>query len=198
MSLLAAVTTSKGVGAISSIQLASDEAALLAGIVGKIFKPAGGKAAVIEPGRILVGSIVDGERAIDHVVLGCESETTVAINCHGNPLIVEMVMKLLGENGADLVEAEQLVTQRFAAGSSNAIEAEAKVAQLKAVTFEGAKLIAGQMRGGLAGIVSEWLDAGDTLDVDEVTGRCRKVLKASEVAGLIINGCKVVLAGPPN
>ena len=48
MPLSAAVTTSKGVGAISSIQLVAYEAALLAEIVGKIFKPAGGKAAVIE------------------------------------------------------------------------------------------------------------------------------------------------------
>ena len=75
MSLLAAVTTSKGVGAISSIQLASDEPTLLADIVGKIFRMANGKAAVIEPGRILIGDVVDGERTIDHVVLGCESET---------------------------------------------------------------------------------------------------------------------------
>ena len=198
MPLSAAVTTSKGVGAISSIQLTADEPALLAEIAGKIFRSSGGKAAEIEPGRILVGDIVDGGRSIDHVVLGCESETAVAINCHGNPLIVEMIMKLLRKNGAELVEAEQLLTQRFVAGSLNAIEAEGKIAQLKSVTIEGAKLIANQMRGGLTSVINEWLGAGESLDIAGVTGRCREILDASKAAGLIINGCKVVLAGPPN
>jgi hypothetical protein len=54
-------------------------------------------------GTILHGSIVDGERVIDEVVVGCEGENEFVIHCHGNPLLVEQIMTLWqSEQSADL------------------------------------------------------------------------------------------------
>ena len=92
MSIFAAVMTGQGTGAISTIQLFGDKANA---ILRKIFKPVSTKPATLELGQILLGAIHDGNRTIDQVTIGCEGENNFTINCHGNPLIVEMIMKLL-------------------------------------------------------------------------------------------------------
>ena len=92
MDTLAAVLTGKGTGAISSIQLTGAGAK---DILNRLFNSAGGKAAEFKAGKILVGNIVDKGRVVDQVVIGCEETDSFAINCHGNPIIVEMIMALL-------------------------------------------------------------------------------------------------------
>ena len=192
----ASVTTAKGMGAISSIQVAGPSAKA---IIKKIFKPAGGKEADFGIGNILTGNIVDGEQVVDHVVIGCESENNFAINCHGNPIIIEMIMQLLSSHGAEPAGAEEMLERRFAKDARiNTIAIEAKLAQLKTVTLEGAKLIAGQSGGGLGRIAHEWLANMDSLTLEDVGGQCKQILADSKTAHLIINGCKVVIAGPPN
>ena len=192
----ASVTTAKGMGAISSIQVAGPSAKA---IIKKIFKPAGGKEADFGIGNILTGNIVDGEQVVDHVVIGCESENNFAINCHGNPIIIEMIMQLLSSHGAEPAGAEEMLERRFAEDARiNTIAIEAKLAQLKTVTLEGAKLIAGQAGGGLGKIAHEWLANLNSLTLEDIGGQCKQILADSRTAHLIINGCKVVIAGPPN
>ena len=111
MKTLAAVTTSKGIGAISSIQITGQGAEA---IINKIFKSGGVREPNFAVGNILVGNIIDGQQIIDHVVVACEGESNFAINCHGNPIIVEMIMKLLKDNGAELTTAEKFLANEFA------------------------------------------------------------------------------------
>jgi tRNA modification GTPase len=198
MSVSAAVTTSKASGAISTIEIKSDDPHSLAELLSKIFKPKVGKVAGLKVGDILLGDIVDGDKLIDHVVVGCEADGCAAISCHGNPLIVEMIMALLKSNGVELRASEDFLAEQFAASSENTIEAEAELAQLRSVTLEGAKLIANQVDSGLGGVVKQWLGTIDSLDVDSVASECKRILARSKVADLIINGSRVVLAGPPN
>ena len=98
MSAYAAVMTGRGVGAIATVCVIGEGAGE---ILTSIFKPAGKSNAQFEVGKILLGTIVDGEKVIDQVVIGCEAENEFAINCHGNPLIVEMIMELLVKHGAE-------------------------------------------------------------------------------------------------
>jgi tRNA modification GTPase len=192
----ASVTTAKGTGAISSIQVAGPSAKV---ILKKIFRPAGGKEADFGIGNILTGNIVDGEQVVDHVVIGCESENNFAINCHGNPIIIEMIMQLLSSHSAEPAGAEEMLERRFAEDPRiNTITTEAKLAQLKTVTLEGSKLIAGQADEGLGRIAREWLANMDSLILEDITEKCGRILADSKIAHLIINGCKVVIAGPPN
>ena len=68
MTVYAAVTTGKGTGAISTIQVFGEESRA---IIKKIFKPAGTKPAEFKTGQILLGTITDGNETIDQVIIGC-------------------------------------------------------------------------------------------------------------------------------
>ncbi|MHC4658762.1 MAG: hypothetical protein ACYS83_06230, partial [Planctomycetota bacterium] len=96
MSVFAAVMTGKGTGAISTIAVFGDSAEA---VIKKIFKPAGDKPTTLTVGKILLGTIIDGSETIDQVTIGCEEAETIAINCHGNPLIVADIMQLLAKHG---------------------------------------------------------------------------------------------------
>jgi tRNA modification GTPase len=196
MNTFAAVMTGKGTGAISTVQLFGDSAEA---VVKKIFKPTGTKPAKFKTGEILLGTIADGNETIDQVTIGCEGPTIFAINCHGNPLIVADIMQLLQRCGAKLLTAEQLLTKIFSAKKSvNAIAVEAKLAQLKAKTIEGTKIIANQIDTGLSKKAAEWLANINAISLDQISAEAGRILETSRTAKLIIAGCTAALIGPPN
>ena len=196
MSVFAAVMTGKGTGAISTVQVFGDRAGA---VVKKIFKPTGTKPPKFKPGKILLGTICDGAETIDQVIIGCEGPHSFAINCHGNPLIVEMIMQLLQRCGAKLLTAEQLLYKILSAEKSvNTIALEAKLTQPRARTIEGTKIIANQIDAGLSKKIAEWLENINALSLKQITADAERILKNSQTAKLIIHGCKTVIAGPPN
>jgi len=196
MSIFAAVTTGKGTGAISTIQIIGDSAEA---VMKKVFKPAGTKPLKFEPGEILLGTITDGAKVIDQVTIGCEGPDTFAINCHGNPLIVEMIMQLLRRHGAALLTAEQLLRKLLTAQkSADTIAVEAKLAQAKAITLQGTKIIANQIDAGLTKKARGWLESIDEISLDTIKAEAIQILQKSQAGKLIIYGCTAVLTGPPN
>jgi tRNA modification GTPase len=193
---LAGVTTAKGTGAISSIRVTGPSAGA---IIKKIFRPTSVGQADFEIGNILTGNILDCSRVIDHVVIGCEGKNNFEINCHGNPIIVEIIIKLLKSHGAQPVDTGQILEQQLSEHDvSNSIAAEAKLAQLSAVTLEGVKIIANQAPFGLVKIARQWLQSIERLKLQDIAQQCEQILADSKTANLIINGCKVVIAGPAN
>lgn len=196
MSIFAAVMTGTGTGALSTIQVFGDTAEAL---IKRIFTPTGTKPAGFEVGRILIGTICDGTEIIDQVTIGCEGVDTFAINCHGNPLIVERIMQLLQRCGATLLTAEQLLaTILKARRAENAITIEAKLAQPKIKTLHGSKIVASQIHAGLTLKARDWLSHIDEISLDKIKAEATWILQASQAAKLIIYGCTAVLAGPPN
>lgn len=191
----ASVLTAKGTGAISCIQFTGSDSQK---IIEKIFTPEAGSQLQLSPGTFAVGDIHDSGRVIDHILLGCESEDNFVINCHGNPIIVEMIMNLLQAGGAKPIIAENMLFAKFAGNCDNTIGAEAKLAQLKAVTFEGVKIIAAQPDRGLGRFAKEWLDNIDSINLPRLNQDCRTILDRTKTAGLLINGCTVVITGPAN
>jgi tRNA modification GTPase len=196
MSTFAAVMTGKGTGAISTIAVFGDGAEAVAA---RIFRPTDGKAVVFGPGKILLGSIVDGDETIDQVTIGCEEDETVAINCHGNPLVVEMIMGLLQRDGVELISPERLLVKTLTGKRGlNTIAIEAKLAQAKAVTIDGAKMISNQVEEGLSERVTQWLKEIDEVPLEGIWADVERILDDSKKARLIIYGCRAVIAGPPN
>jgi tRNA modification GTPase len=196
MSAIAAVMTGKGTGAISTIQLFGDSAEA---ILKKIFKSVGIKKPEFATGKILLGTINDGAEPVDQVTIGCEAKGSFAIHCHGNPLIVEMIMQLLQRCGARIVTAEQLLAKILTAQKNiGTIALEAKLAQLHAKTIEGARIIANQVDAGLNKKAEGWRQNINTISLDEISFRAEQILRDSETAKLIIAGCKVAIIGPPN
>ncbi len=196
MTTFAAVMTGKGTSAIATIQLLGENADAA---LKKIFVPKARKTAPFQPGQILLGTITDGDRAIDHVTIGCETPNTFSINCHGNPIIVADIMKLLQNNGVKLLTTQQLLTKTLTAQKKfNTIEIEAKIAQLNAKTIEGTKILANQIDIGLSKKVQNWLNSIKTTTLDEIKAGTRQILETAQTAKLIIYGCTVVIVGPPN
>jgi len=196
MSIFAAVMTGQGTGAISTIQLFGDKAE---GVLKKIFKPVSTKPVTFELGQILLGTICNGDRTIDQVTIGCEGENNFTINCHGNPLIVEMIMKLLQEQNVKPIAAQQLIVKILSSDKSlNTIAIEAVLAQAEAKTLEGAKIIANQVDAGLTEKAAQWLDNINDIPPGQIAADAEKILKTSQTAKLIIEGLTAVIAGPPN
>jgi len=196
MSIFATVMTGKGTGAISTVQVFGDSAEA---VVKKIFKPAGTKPAKFKTGEILLGTIADGNETIDQVTIGCEQTNSFAIHCHGNPLIVADIMQLLQRCGATLLTTEQLLTKIISTQKSvNTIAVEAKLAQLKAKTIEGTKIITNQIDAGLSKKAAEWLANIDAVSLKQISAEAERILETSRTAKLIIAGCTAALIGPPN
>ena len=196
MSVFAAVITGKGTSAIAAVQLFGEKADVA---LKKIFVPKAHKTALFQPGQILLGTITDGNRAIDHVTIGCEAPETFAINCHGNPIIIADIMKLLQKNGVKLLTAQQLLTKTLTAQKKfNTIEIEAKIAQLNAKTIEGTKILENQIDIGLSKKVQNWLNSIKTTTLDEIKAGTRQILETAQTEKLIIYGCTVAIVGPPN
>lgn len=189
MALLASVITPKGASAIASIQVLGDGAAR---VLGEIFR----RSSEFAQGKIVCGAIVDGEDVIDDVVVGCEGENSFVVNCHGNAIIIEMIMKLLERKGASIVGVEQIVSQGL--GDLNAIAKEVKIEQAKAASLEGVRIINAQIDGGLSKVVNEWVSGIDNLSLEDIRQQSAEVLKAAERAKVFIAGCRVVIAGAPN
>ena len=188
--------TGKGTGAISTIQIFGDSAEE---VIKKVFKPTAAKQVKLKTGRVILGTITDGDNAIDQVTVGCEENNSFAINCHGNPLIVEMIMKLLQRHGVKLLTAEQLLTKILSADKSpNTIAVEAKLTQAKAKTIEGTKIITNQIDSGLSKTARRWLRQINEIPLKEITASAAQILKNSKTARLLIAGCTAILTGPPN
>lgn len=185
MSVFASVITGKGTGAIATIQICGGSAK---GVLEKIFKPS----VEFTVGKIRVGTITDGSRTIDQVTIGCEMPDTFAINCHGNPLIVEQIMQLLRQRGVELITAEQLLARTF--DGSNTIALEAKLMLPKAKTIEGTKIILNQIDSGLTAAAKKWLKCPPS----QIAVEAKSVIETSKIARHIIYGCRIILAGPPN
>jgi tRNA modification GTPase len=184
--------TGHGTGAIATIQLLGDSAA---GILGHIFVPAGGKPATFETGRVLLGHITD----IDQVTIGCESAQTFSIHCHGNPLIVETIVKQLQDLGVKIVSARQLLSTTWSAQNQRrAISVEAKLAMTTVKTLAGAAIIDNQVHEGLTAKALGWQKRLEPASLETIRREAAQVLADSDTTRIVIEGCTIALIGPPN
>jgi tRNA modification GTPase len=189
------VTTARIPAAIAAIRLEGPDAA---GILRAIMRPPSGKPPALKPGDIAVADVVDGPDTIDHIVVACRHPDAFDINCHGNPLIVQMIMKLLKARGVRVISAEQMLCDRLRPQCENTIELEAHLQQLTAATVPGAKLIAAQGRTGLAAAAKQWSESVETTPLESIRRQARDILRRGRIARPLIQGCKIVIAGPPN
>ena len=158
MSVYAAVMTGKGVGPISTVQIFGDCAEAT---IKEIFKPIANKPLIFKPGQIRIGTITTKAETIDQVAIGCEGADNFAIHSHGNPIIVSSLMQLLRDNGATVVTVEELLVKILTSQKDiNTIELEARLAQKRAVTIAGTKIIANQIDAGLTKKAATLIDAG--------------------------------------
>jgi small GTP-binding protein len=214
------VLTARGMAAIASVALAGEGAQAILETIFRTGQPEArsGSAGMGDPvadaaygvphrvasaprfclGAVYHGCIVDGDRVIDEVVVGCEQDDWFVIHCHGNPLLVEQIVKLCQRCGAALVGIEPFMAQRHQAHSVTAIEAEAKLALQTCATITGAKIIAAQLTDGLLPAAQGWLEGLDERPLPQLWAECHQVLRKTSRARFLLNRCRIVLVGPPN
>jgi tRNA modification GTPase len=193
MSALAALLTPRGPGAIATVKLSGPLAAV---ILARIFDPA---QSIPPVGNLSLGRIVDSTEIIDQVILACEADDSFAINCHGSPLVVEILMNLLSRHGAELVEPKSYLYRQLRRDKSlSAIAVEAAVEQTDSLTIEGTKLISNQLTAGLVPLALRWSSLLSADSLPAIKAEATGVLNRSGTAQLIIRGARIVLAGPPN
>ena len=188
--------TGKGTGAIATVQVCGDNAE---SVIKNIFKSISSKPLRLDIGQILLGTIHDDVHKIDQVTIGCEGPGSFAIHCHGNPLIVEMIIQLLRKQGVQIISDEELQTKILSEQEQgNTIALEAQIAQAQAVTLEGTKIILHQVDSGLNKVLHNWLISTNNLSLESIRKQADEILQNSSTAKLVISGCKTVLLGPPN
>jgi tRNA modification GTPase len=153
---ICAISTAPGLGAIAVLRIAGPEAIAL---TDKVFRPAKqGISLVNQPAHtVYFGSITDGEKDIDEVVVtlfrGPRSFTgddTIEISCHGGLFIQQKILQLLLEHGARLARPGEFTQRAFLNGKMDLSQAEA-VADMIAARSESARRVAlKQMRGGFS------------------------------------------------
>lgn len=196
MTTRAALTTGKGSSAIASIELLGlgcEE------IIAKVFRSGSPENSSPEPGTYTHGHIVDDQHIIDDVLLICLSKDNFIINTHGNPLIIQNILSLLKTHHIRIVDAEKLIALKTSSNKKNsAIITEIQTNHYLAQTYEGAKLILKQKDTGLNAWATHWAENLFKQSLKLIKTQAKHILENSKPAIYIIDGCKAVIAGPPN
>jgi tRNA modification GTPase len=222
---IVALATPQGLSAIAVIRLSGDDALT---ITQKVFK---GKNPVEQPSHtILFGTLHNEGSPIDEVLVSIfkapnsfTKENSIEISCHGSPVIVKEIIKVLLKQGARLAEPGEFTKRAFLHGRFDLAQAEAVADLINAETDNARQAALNQMRGGFsreinhlreelihfASLIELELDFGEE-DVEfakrddlrdlilKIQGYLRSLITSFDQGNVIKNGVPTVIAGKPN
>jgi tRNA modification GTPase len=222
---IVALATGQGISAIAVIRLSGSDAIA---ITNKVFR---GKDLTKKGSHTIhFGTIRDGERIIDEVVVSIfksprsfTTENSAEISCHGSPVVVKEIIKLLIKNGARLADPGEFTKRAFLNGRMDLSQAEAVGDLIHADTEIARQVALNQMRGGyskelarlreelihFASLVELELDFGEE-DVEfvkrddlrslvvKIQQFIKPLISSFHQGNAIKNGIPVVISGKPN
>ena len=222
---IVALATAQGVSAIAVIRVSGKNAIT---IVQQCFQ---GKDLSDQPSHTIhLGTIRNGPTIIDEVLVSVyrgprsfTKEDSVEISCHGSPIIVKEIIKLLLKNGARLAEPGEFTKRAFLSGRFDLAQAEAVADLITAETENARQAAINQMRGGFsneigklreelihfASLIELELDFGeedvkfakrDDLKnlIQQIQAYLRSLIESFDDGNVIKNGVPTVIAGRPN
>jgi tRNA modification GTPase len=222
---IVALATAQGISAIAVVRLSGTDAI---DIVQKVFSRNDLTGA--DTHTLHFGLIKDGEQIIDEVLVSIfrepnsfTKENSVEISCHGSPIIVKSIIKVLLKNGARLAEAGEFTKRAFLNGRFDLAQAEAVADLINAETDNARQAALNQMRGGFskeinhlreelihfASLIELELDFGEE-DVEfakrddlrnlimKIRTYLRNLITSFDQGNVIKNGVPTVIAGKPN
>lgn len=225
MDNIVALATAQGISAIAVIRLSGKDAI---SITQKSFK--GKKLEEAASHTVHFGTITDGDRIIDEVLVtifrepnSFTKENSTEISCHGSPVIVKEIIKVLLKHGARLAEPGEFTKRAFMNGRFDLAQAEAVADLINAETDNARQAALNQMRGGFsreihrlreelihfASLIELELDFGEE-DVEfanredlkklisNIQGYIRSLISSFDQGNVIKNGVPAVIAGKPN
>lgn len=158
---IAAIASPGGKGAISIIRVSGPDTFQL---ISKIFKPYNKKANIKKQG-VYIGRIVH-KTIIDEVMVisrtnkkSYTGEDLIEINCHGNPLITNLILDLVIGKGARLAEKGEFTLRAFLNNKIDLIQAEAINDLINASSYSSAELALNNMKGRLSEKIKEIADS---------------------------------------
>src|SRR5688572_15732107 len=222
---IVALATAQGVSAIAVIRLSGEQSI---SITQKVFQ---GKDLTQQPSHTIhFGNLRDGEKIIDEVLVSVfkspnsfTKENSTEISCHGSPIIIKEIIKVLLKNGARLAEPGEFTKRAFFHGRFDLAQAEAVADLINAETDNARQAALNQMRGGFskeinhlreelihfASLIELELDFGEE-DVefakrDDLKNLIKKIqsylhslITSFDQGNVIKNGVPTVIAGKPN
>ena len=152
---IAAIATAPGEGGIGIIRISGEKSLKVAE---SIFKSKSGKVIKDYNARTLIyGTIVDGEKVIDEVLLAYmkgpnsyTAEDVIEINCHGGFISVKKILELILSKGVRLAEAGEFTKRAFLNGRIDLSQAEAIIDVIKSKTDMAHEVAQNQLEGSLA------------------------------------------------
>lgn len=224
---IAAIATPVGEGGIGVIRISGDAAAVAAQ---RIFRKPNGSSiniADLDTHTLHYGKIVENDRVIDDVLLAWMKgphtytrEDTVEISCHGGPLPLREVLRVVLATGARPAERGEFTLRAFLNGRLDLTQAEAVLNVIGAQTSESLRLAVNDLGGDLSARLAPastslvrllaYLDASADFPDDEIeTSDIPDGLTAAETAladviaganaGMMYrDGATIALVGRPN
>ncbi|HLZ17078.1 MAG TPA: tRNA uridine-5-carboxymethylaminomethyl(34) synthesis GTPase MnmE [Cyclobacteriaceae bacterium] len=222
---IVALATAQGISALAVIRLSGKDSIT---ITQKVFR---GKDLTKQPSHTVhFGTLHDGERNIDEVLVSVfkepnsfTKENAVEISCHGSPVIVREIIKVLLKTGARLATPGEFTKRAFLRGRFDLAQAEAVADIIHAETDNARQAALNQMRGGFskeiqhlreelihfASLIELELDFGEE-DVEfakrddlkklifKIQSYLRSLISSFDQGNVIKNGVPTVIAGKPN
>lgn len=222
---IVALATAQGISAIAVIRLSGKDAI---GITQKTFRGKNLEAAPTH--TVHFGTIQDGDKVIDEVLVtvfhepnSFTKENSTEISCHGSPVIVKEIIKVLLKQGARLAEPGEFTKRAFLNGRFDLTQAEAVADLINAETDNARQAALNQMRGGFsrqiqhlreelihfASLIELELDFGEE-DVEfanredlkalirNIQSYIHPLINSFDQGNVIKNGVPTVIAGKPN
>ena len=223
---ICAISTSKGVGAISIVRVSGSEAIT---IVNNIFK--GKDLTKVNSHTINYGHIEYKGEVIDEVLVSVmkgpktfTTEDVVEINTHGGIAPTNKVLEVLLEIGCRLADPGEFTKRAFLNGRIDLLEAEAVMDMIDSKTEIQRKMASNQISGKTSNLINELrddmvqiisninvnIDYPEYDDVDIITNdillpkitklkdKINKILEESKNGKLIKEGIKTSIIGRPN
>ena len=226
MSTIAAISTAPTTGGIGIIRISGEKSF---DIIKKIFVPKD-KSKKIEVYKMQYGNIVSEEKIIDEVLVSFfvapksyTTENMCEINSHGGIIVMNKILNLCLENGAEIAEPGEFTKRAFINGRIDLSQAEAIADIINAKSQKEAEASVNQLEGFLSKEVNKikakvlellaFIEANidyPEYDVETISNKKAKEkineiecdLKALEKSfdnGKIIKeGIKTVIIGKPN
>ena len=227
---IAAVATPVGVGALAIVRISGEGVHRLADLV---FRKADGAADVLagSPGYTAhFGGLYDGPQLVDEVIAlvfraphSFTAEDMVEFTCHGGPVVVQRVLKLLLDSGCRLAEPGEFTRRAFLNGRIDLLQAEAIGEMIHARSESAWRTAVGQMKGDLSAklnalrerllrscaLLELELDFSEedvefqsrdelALQVEELLEEVGRLVDSYQHGRIVSEGVATVIAGRPN
>ncbi len=152
MSVIAAISTSPGIGGISIIRMSGKE---VFEVLNKIFKPK--NEGNIKGYNIKYGNIIENGNIVDEVLVSYflepnsyTTENMCEINSHGGNVIAKRILELCLKNGAILAQPGEFTKKAFLNGRIDLSQAESVIDIINAKTSKEASVAIEQLEGNLS------------------------------------------------